>query len=521
VSDNHLFQRIQAKLTNFLSEEAPETGSKPVRQRDSHQEPDEAPAPAAAVDTGSFEAHLQSLLGSGAQALAGRVNFIGLNKIKEKLGAQWPHVADRADDITRRAIERRLTPADVFTRYQELQYLIIFAQLSKEQAQLKCALIAEEITKRLLGENISSDLLEVKTMVSAVGGHMQFEDVLSIGALAAKFVAEAGGNVAGQAASIPSPANGGVSTTSSVGANSGGNVAAMESGGAAPVWSQFQSDGSKSAGHSKIDTPAQWELGEASDPLATLNIMYRPTWATTRNAVTGFHCVLTTTGLDGRPTLWTYDSAQSPDGSLAQRLDLLVLRQTVTHLRTAVGAGHKLLLIIPVHFETLAPNARRVDYIGRCRLGIPPELARYVVFEIQSVPDGVPQSRLLEITSALRPYCTGISTDASPGQSVFRPTSETGITCIGYEHRGMPGSESREIQEMQRVVAGAQKAGMIVCVRCAHSVSFAVAAIAAGTTFLSGNVVSLLTERPGPVYKFALADLYAASARASRLKVAS
>lgn len=403
-----------------------------------------------------FEHHLKSFARSDPQAapLAGRVNFIGLSKIREKLGDRWGRVAERADEITRRAIERRLTAADVYTRYKELHYLIIFAHLPREQAQLKCALIAEEITKRLLGEDIAPDLLEVKTMISALGDALELEDVPRIESLAARL---AEGDPAQTERRVTQPPD---------------------------------------------DDDTWWEAQPpaTADAMSGVAFVYRPMWDVRHKAITSYAC--TPIANPGGPQLHVSDP------SVLRRLDALAQRRVITDLRNLVKANRRMMLALPVHFETLAALASRNEYMELCRRGIPPEGSRLLVFELVSIPDGLPQSRLLELSAILRRFGRSVLMRSPVARTMFRPAAETGIAAVGIEAPGDSVPEARQMQDMERFAAAARRAGLTTYVHGLRTISLTTAAIAAGFDFVDGDVLTSVVERPQNVYGFEMTQLF-------------
>ena len=457
--EGHLIRRVSSKLSGLLTEERANAEPRPAA----------GGAPSLHLLREEFETHLRNLLRENrdSQPLAGRVNFIGLTKIREKLGDRWAHVAERADDITRKAIERRLTSADVYTHYKELHYLIIFAQLSKDQAQLKCALIAEEITKRLLGDDIAPELLEVKTMVAPIGGDIGFEDVPGIEALAEKI-----------------------------------NCSDDES-----------ANGKSAAATATAAEDDQWWLdgnADGSDPLAGVQVVYRPMWDVKRNAVTTYVCVPALPGPDGRLRVGESEIPRLKEPAVAHRLDAMVQRRVITDLRKLVAANQRYLLCLPVHFETLASGPRRAEFADLCQRGIPAQGAKFLVFEITNVPAGVPASRLLDLSIILRKFGRGMLMRTTVDQTAPRPANETGVAGVGFENvaHGVP--ESKQIQDLERFAAAAKKVGLVAYVHGLESTSLATAAIGAGFDFVDGDVVKSVVDQPQAAFSFDMSDLFAA-----------
>lgn len=111
--------------------------------------------------------------GAGSNVVAGKLQLVGLEQVKEALGDKWPATAERAFAVAERAIKRHLRPGDVFRKTTEDGYLVLFAHLSENEAQFKARAIAEEIREKLTGE--IPDLAEAK--VASITGAVPIEDV--------------------------------------------------------------------------------------------------------------------------------------------------------------------------------------------------------------------------------------------------------------------------------------------------------------------------------------------------------
>lgn len=406
-----------------------------------------------ALSRDDFDHHIRDNAGKTGRTLAGGVSFIGLSKVREKLGDRWSRVAARADEVARKAIERRLEPADVYTPHGELQYVVVFAHLTKEQAQVKCAVIAEEIMKRLLGEDIAPDLLAVKTAVAQADHLTASDGGPDVDTLAARLAA-------GDAAPQAKPA--------------------------ADDW---------------------WDSSSDADPLDSIRFVYRPLWDVHRNTLATYVCTPTAAGPAGRLLLGDDEIAASADAATVNRLDLLMQRRVIGDLRHMMASGHKLLLCLPVHFETLASNARRAPYLERCRRGIPTGGERFIAFEMVGAPPGITQGRLLELASGLKRHGRSVMLRTSRDHGHFRHPSETGVSAVGYTFHAT-GDERIEIENMQRFASAAMKAGVTAYIRGLCSLSLVTAAIGAGFDFVDGDIVSAISETPSNAYQFDMEDLF-------------
>lgn len=449
MAEGTILSRVGDRLADFLSQD---DGPAAAPAGNAHH--------SGALSRDEFERRASHIVRDTGCTLAGAVTFLGLEKVKEKLGDRWERLSARADDIARRAIERRLDNADAYTRHGDLQYVLLFAHLNKEHAQLKCAMIAEEITKRLLGEDISPQLLEVKAMVSQARHDTTAESAPDLAMLVARLATEG-----------------------------------------------------EEAPRSTADDDDWWDATAKGDPLDNVQLAYRPLWDVRRNALTTYVCTPTVIDSGGRLLVGEENiPGLSEDVSATNRLDLLMQRRVIGDLRRLMALGRKLMLCLPIHFETLASSSRRLRYLERCRTGIPSGGERFLVFEIVGTPVGMPQGRLLEITSALKPHGRAILLRVQPDHALFRPPSETGVSAVGFSHRRQ-GEERQDIEALQRFAAGATKAGVATYIHGLRSLSLVTAAIGAGFNFVDGDIVSSLTSTPAHAYEFAIEDLFARQVR--------
>ena len=94
---------------------------------------------------------------ASGKVVAGRLQMVGLDEIKAKLGERWQSHAKKVFDIAERVIERRISAQDVFSRDEKNNFVICFASLKEEEAAFKAKSIAEEIRSKVLGHDDDED----------------------------------------------------------------------------------------------------------------------------------------------------------------------------------------------------------------------------------------------------------------------------------------------------------------------------------------------------------------------------
>src|ERR1700677_3372568 len=85
---------------------------------------------------------------------AGKLHLLDLADMKIQMGDRWTRMAEAAERFFEGAVRRNLGPGDTFVRKAELTYILLFRNLTPEEAQLKCRTISEEVCERLFGDQI-------------------------------------------------------------------------------------------------------------------------------------------------------------------------------------------------------------------------------------------------------------------------------------------------------------------------------------------------------------------------------
>jgi hypothetical protein len=460
-----LLHKLRRNLADLI---APESD----RQRD----PAPAPAATRAVSEELLYDRIRILVPAGRDpsVKTGQVNLISIARIRDRLGSQWPHYAVKADRIARNAIERYLIGGDIYARWKDEGYVVVFATLDFHHAQVKCRLIGDEITKRLLGEE-AEDVTEIRHVEVQADGTVTFADVPGFEDMVALTIGpeadEAG------AASVLTPI-GGVSSSSPFG-----------------------------AGLAEPAPPAP-QPPKVSDPLTELAYCYRPSWDPARGIIAAYLCVPMLPEAPGSARRTRAAAVLQDDVGALETLDFVTLMHAIGCVSGLVREKRRLLITVPVRFETLCAAAHRRRYVEMLRTRLSPEAASLLVIELVNVPDGVPEARLIEISSPLRAHARAVIARLRPDVSEFSQFAAARIAAAGCDLSEQGSSELALMQQMARFSKGAAKAGVATYLRGISSLSLAAAALGAGFAHVDGDAVAVMVDQPRGVVEFSLLDLY-------------
>ncbi|HEY8189138.1 MAG TPA: hypothetical protein VIF12_00520, partial [Micavibrio sp.] len=83
---------------------------------------------------------------------SGRLQLLGLGKVKQRMGKRWAGLQNVIYSLCEEAIQKYTDRGDVYIRYSDESYMLLFAAVSPTEGELKVRLIAEEIKRRLFDE---------------------------------------------------------------------------------------------------------------------------------------------------------------------------------------------------------------------------------------------------------------------------------------------------------------------------------------------------------------------------------
>ncbi len=227
---------------------------------------------------------------------------------------------------------------------------------------------------------------------------------------------------------------------------------------------------------------------------------FMPIWDARKQAVASYRC------------LSLFDQAQAENFGPEERtrfdLAAAVLRieQCTATLSQGLESGGKFLLWIPISYDMLAAPAARTRISAVCR-GLNVELRSYLVFEISDLPYGVPQSRLFDLTGALKPYCRGIVAQLPARIANYSAYLGAGLQAIGLSllAGGVSGTEMES--EMFKLCAAAKRQHIMSFVFDIPSEELLQAARQLGVNFLSSPLIGLPLETPAPARRLFARDI--------------
>lgn len=414
----------------------------------------------------ALERRLKVLLAQPQLLSAGRIHMLNLDTLRASLGPAWDELRDRVHSSADRIINRHIDGKDVQFRSGDGEYIIVFATLSRQAASLVCAKIAEELYRLFLGDPKLAEIT-VSTAVGAVDGKLLFEhasvaDLLS----AVEQTMEANGPDEQAAASTAPPP-----PTAAAGAAE----------------------------------PRKLKLSQLE--MAQIGTIYRPLWDVGRQVISTYMCTPVRRFPDGTSVEGMLALSGVSEPQQLAKVDIDTLADTVEILDELFRNKFRLMVSVPVCFETLAARRTRQEYLAICQ-SVPDYLRPFLIFEFLRFPAGVPSGRMSELVNEVRPFCRWTFLRVECRQQSFASLSGTGLTGLTTMISSDRGTEARIMEDMNSFVAAAERANLKTCIVGITSTSLAVAARAAGTTLIAGDRIGRAGEIPQHMLRFGWQDLF-------------
>ncbi|AGH98117.1 hypothetical protein [Micavibrio aeruginosavorus] len=101
---------------------------------------------------------------------SGRLQILGLRAVKAQMGRRWTGMQDQVFVICEETISKYLERGDIYIRYEDDSYILLFMSSTLVESDMKAALMAEEIRRRLFDE-LGLDSITMEKEMSHISAH--------------------------------------------------------------------------------------------------------------------------------------------------------------------------------------------------------------------------------------------------------------------------------------------------------------------------------------------------------------
>ena len=169
-------------------------------------------------------------------------------------------------------------------------------------------------------------------------------------------------------------------------------------------------------------------------------------------------------------------------------LDLPLLRRAVNDLTAALKQRRRMIVMPPVHAQTLFRPRFRDEFVEICRNS--PEMARrHIVFELIVPPGDMPDFQATDIMAQIRQWCRAVIVRLPLEVTTLNIWKQLGVHAVGVDVTDRVDNERRALKSLDRFAALADNTGLQSYVQGLPSVSTTTAAVCAGFSYVAGQTL--------------------------------
>jgi hypothetical protein len=312
----------------------------------------------------------------------GAVNMIGLDAIRRQLGDRWSAKKGRVWEHVEQEFQRKLGPADLAVRIDDINYLVAAPSAPGFAAQALCLSILQEVLKFFLGEIRTGDIT-VRVVTDVAEGAIVSAPV-DLARLAQA-----------RAASRPSPGK--------------------------PASEELSDQSSP---------PADWrpplagrtsvvELALPKQEPFDIRLTVEPVWNLRRGLIMSF-----VIGRAGVPL--------GANAAELEAVDMATFAYAATLLEESADQGGPLTLHVPISFSSLAVQHARLRLL-RLTQSVREAMRASMLLELCGLDAGVPPSRLLETAGLVRSLVAGVVGRVRPSKPALAAVKACGLRGLAVE----------------------------------------------------------------------------------------
>ena len=372
--------------------------------------------------------------------MAGCVQLLGLDPIKDRLGRQWPEIADKALLIAQRALDEHLGPEDIYRIVDDAGFQICFESPDEARAREQVKRISDAIEAMIEAElGGAENRPSVRTFVSPVPSARIRDARDPLAALYANLleIREAVNSRAINRHSIPA--------------------------------------------------------------LRYAGALFQPLWSNRDSGGTKNRCLLDTlAGAAASKHLEEIEELEDLVGALAN-LDCVLFAKSIEGLHQALGDIKRATVIIPVHFQTLALEQQEFFDIAAT---LPLAYRRFVLLDLIGVPTATTSRELLKALKMGRTVTDRIVLQMSPDDHRMDQNVRGLIWGASMNLAEFDSEDARGAQEIARFAFKAAEHGLHSFAFGANTLGKATIVVEAGFDYVGGAAVANTVPLPRPHANF-------------------
>lgn len=414
---------------------------------------------------------------------SGKLQLLGLAAIKKRMGKRWRGLCQVVYDTTEEVIREHLGKGDIFIRYHDDTYVMLFAYATLDEGLHKAQTIAEEVRRRLFAmDEPALRALEVTNAVRT----MHASDFSSGGFLSAMDDIFADFSSADDDSAFTRPTY----------KRQDDQVRDVPPDAAAQV------------GTARYK-PQNGTIMAVQAAMPDISCVYMPLWDVPRKATTAALSLAKNPSYGGDSVAAHVALCRAAQDMERVAIDLKLLDLVRTELVAMAADGRKCLLICPVQYETLHNYASYELYKNACE-AISPIHRGFLSLLVLPPHERLPQKEAYWFARPIRAFVRFVFAAVPPVPEInLNYLRNAGVDAVGaILNDSMP-----EAQKLARLGNLAVKVRTLKFPHCfcigVDTLSLATSLVCSGFGYLGGNAVIPPVDRPQTAKRYSYEDLVA------------
>jgi len=440
-------------------------------------------ADALLVDNDALRLLLEKLRDTDFHVSASMIQMVQLGDARKAFGEQWAQVAESAMSIAETMLKHRLDQSDIFSRYKDYGFVVVFTKLNSEMATQRAEAVSAEISELLLKKPELKGAFAAQQVTAPVRELTGPGDGDAL-ATAARELEDRGRSKAERNGSNLITLN----PRTKKAAKCVTQPASAPSADKSP-----QSVKNPGRGAPALTTPAAPAAKKPSEP--SLVAMYQPVLIQPKKMVGISLGVPKRRGPDGEWLTGQRAYTRGTGGELNQSLDLFMCKQVVADLKQATKAGKPAIVALMVRLESLSTSTKISEMLETLTNA---ESSR-LILEIVVHDANTPVARIQEIFGRLRRITNNIVLQVDVSESAVAKYAAVGVTEIGCCLTANETGDEASPKNAERVKAfGARtkKAGLRCRIYGVSEAETFSAAVESGAFYVGGPIIGPLVDGP-------------------------
>jgi hypothetical protein len=353
--------------------------------------------------------------------------------------------------------------------------------MSKEDAELECVLIVQEVLQALYAGAPSGSRVDIRTAAVGLDGRIAVENVNLLDVID-RLLREEQEKKARQAEKKQEKAA----------ANPADKPPAVEP---AP-------DAVPEISAPDDDDAERYENIMKVVPDRPVTFEYMPLWDVRRKVLSAYTCRI----VSGGPGV---NEAHTDEAEIYRRaaIDFLTVGRVTHEMRRLYNVNRRLLMHCPVHIDTLCDGGTWATYKILCERISHTPMRRELIFEIIGIAPDADRARIHLAANRLKSHCRHIVACTAPQEIDLGKFAGAPLAYLSMAASASRAAEKRLMKQMDDYAEAAQNLGFGAITTGLASLSMSVAAVGSGFDMIGGNAIHPAVARPEFVYRFEARNL--------------